>query len=130
MKQVIATQNQENYGAHMWDGKGDCPQNWKFKGGNEYMVEGVPAEVDLVEVVELVRGEIEEHNDFYRVDIIGYQLEADGYMSDFERSQLEYEGHIAYPEPTIQYADIKTVYDYEYSNWSADLDAQAYGELQ
>ena len=33
---VITTQVHENYGAHCWDGKGECPQYWKAKGGNEY----------------------------------------------------------------------------------------------
>jgi len=26
-------QHRENYGAHSWDGKGECPQYWKNKGG-------------------------------------------------------------------------------------------------
>lgn len=33
---VITTQVYENYGSHAWDGKGECPQYWKAKGGNEY----------------------------------------------------------------------------------------------
>jgi len=37
-KLVIHTQHKENYGAHDWDGKGECPQYWKFKGGNTYVV--------------------------------------------------------------------------------------------
>lgn len=41
MKVVIYTQHKENYGAHDWDGKGECPQYWKFKGGNTYVVHGV-----------------------------------------------------------------------------------------
>jgi hypothetical protein len=39
MKLVIQTQHRENYGAHDWDGKGSCPQYWKMKGGNTYVVE-------------------------------------------------------------------------------------------
>ena len=39
MKLVIQTQFCENYGAHDWDGKGECPQYWKFKGGDTYVVE-------------------------------------------------------------------------------------------
>ena len=38
-KLVIQTQHRENYGAHDWDGKGSCPQYWKMKGGNTYVVE-------------------------------------------------------------------------------------------
>jgi hypothetical protein len=34
----VVTQVQENYGAHDWDGTGECPQYWKMKGGNEYKV--------------------------------------------------------------------------------------------
>jgi hypothetical protein len=41
MKLVIQTQIKENYGAHDWDGKGECPQGWKFKGGNTYVVERI-----------------------------------------------------------------------------------------
>ena len=37
MKLVIQTQHRENYGAHDWDGKGECPQYWKFKGGETYV---------------------------------------------------------------------------------------------
>ena len=33
---VITTQVYENYGAHCWDGEGECPQHWKAKGGSEY----------------------------------------------------------------------------------------------
>jgi len=39
MKLVIYTQFRENYGAHDWDGKGECPQYWKNKGGDTYVVE-------------------------------------------------------------------------------------------
>ena len=41
MKIVINTQYKENYGAHDWDGTGECPQYWKFKGGSTYVVSGV-----------------------------------------------------------------------------------------
>lgn len=37
MKAVIQTQIRENYGAHDWDGVGECPEYWKFKGGNTYV---------------------------------------------------------------------------------------------
>jgi len=39
MKLVIHTQFKENYGAHDWDGTGECPQYWKFKGGETYVME-------------------------------------------------------------------------------------------
>ena len=41
MKIVITTQVRENYGAHDWDGVGACPQYWKCKGGDTYVVPGL-----------------------------------------------------------------------------------------
>lgn len=38
MKLVVYTQYLENYGAHAWDGEGECPQYWKSKGGDTYVV--------------------------------------------------------------------------------------------
>ena len=37
MKAIVQTQHMENYGAHDWDGQGECPQYWKPKGGNTYI---------------------------------------------------------------------------------------------
>jgi hypothetical protein len=106
MKLVITTQYQENYGAHDWDGEGECPQYWKFKGGSEFMVDGVPRNIPLDEIVDMVRGDIETDNDYCRESILGYRLEEDDYLSEFERSQLEYEGQITFKEPRVQYADM------------------------
>lgn len=125
---VIQTQDQENYGAHDWDGQGACPQYWKFKGGQDYKVTGVPADVDPAEVVEMVRTSIEESSEYFRVDIIGYGMETDDYLSQFERSQLEMEGSIGYPEPTIEYSDLMMIADYEAYEEYADQDCYAYGE--
>lgn len=41
MKLVITTQIRENYGAHDWDGVGPCPQYWKNKGGEVYVIENL-----------------------------------------------------------------------------------------
>lgn len=38
MKLAIHTQYRENYGAHDWDGQGECPQYWKFKGGETFVM--------------------------------------------------------------------------------------------
>ena len=40
----LDTQYRENYGAHCWDGTGDCPQHWKFKGGSTYFIHADSAE--------------------------------------------------------------------------------------
>ena len=35
---IFHTQFRENYGAHNWDGEGECPQPLKSKGGPTYIV--------------------------------------------------------------------------------------------
>ena len=110
MKLHIQTQIQENYGAHDWDGEGACPQHWKFKGGNDYMVA-----VDAVKageffdkkcemIADSVRGQIEENSDYYRETILGWTLVADDFLTDFEQSQLEYDGAIVYPARVLELA--------------------------
>jgi hypothetical protein len=99
MKLMITTQVQENYGAHDWDGEGECPQRWKFKGGNDYSYAlGSYARTyeALAELVEALRGQIEEDCIGYREYILGWSVEADDYLTDFEQSQLDYEGKITY----------------------------------
>ena len=100
MQLLITTQTQENYGAHDWDGVGECPSYWKFKGGQDYKYDlgafGRNPEA-ITELVMALRGQIEENNDYFRNDIIGWEVVADDYLTEFEQSQLEYEGRIAYP---------------------------------
>lgn len=127
MKLVIQTQEYENYGAHDWDGEGACPQRWKAKGGSEYMVCNIPTTVAVDLIVDMVRTEVEFRNEGFESQILGYSVEADEYLSAFERSQLEYEGRIVYPEPRVDYSDLKAVVDREYAEWAADQDAIYYG---
>ena len=47
MNVLVMTQIRENYGAHDWDGTGECPQMWKCKGGEDYIIEGAPSVEDL-----------------------------------------------------------------------------------
>lgn len=47
MKIVIYSQYQENYGAHDWDGTGECPQHWKMKGGGIYVVPNLTVDQTL-----------------------------------------------------------------------------------
>ncbi len=102
MMLVIQTQDYENYAAHEgFQGE----HRWKAKGGSEYKVTGVPA-CDPAEIVEQVRSEIEQNNDYFQTQIIGWRLESDDYLSEFEQSQLSYEGEIRYREPEIDYADL------------------------
>jgi len=105
MQLLITTQTQENYGAHDWDGEGACPQYWKFKGGQDYKFDlgsTLRNAQSLAELVEHFRGQIEEDNDYYRNHIIGYEVVADDYLTEFEQSQLDYEGRITYPATRLE----------------------------
>jgi hypothetical protein len=127
MKLVIHTQHYENYGAHDWDGEGECPQYWKAKGGDEFMVLNIPTSVSVDQIVDMVRDQVEFRNEGFESTIIGVEVEQDDYLSSFERSQLEYDGSITYPERRVEYADIRAVFEHEYAEWAADQDAIYYG---
>ena len=105
MKLHITTQYMENYGAHDWDGTGECPQYWKFKGGEDYFYQlGAvePSAEHIAELVQVLRGRFEYDHEGARNYIVGYGVVADDYMTDFERSQLEYDGRVAYPAVMLQ----------------------------
>jgi hypothetical protein len=95
-KLLISTQVYENYGAHDWDGTGECPQYWKAKGGNDYVVKDFADFLRAKEAVESLRSEVEEDNDYYREHIIDWEIVEDDYLTEFEKSQLEYDGKITY----------------------------------
>jgi len=95
-KLLITTQVYENYGAHDWDGVGECPQYWKAKGGNDYVVKKINVN-KVTETVMALRGQIECDNEGFREHIIGWEVVANDYLTEFEKSQLEYEGSIRYP---------------------------------
>ena len=96
-KLLITTQVYENYGAHDWDGKGECPQYWKAKGGNDYVVKKFKDINKVTETVMALRGQIECDNEGFRETIIGWEVVSDDYLTDFERDQWEYEGVIRFP---------------------------------
>ena len=103
MMLVIQTQDYENYAAH--EGFTGAFR-WKAKGGSEYKITNVPANVDHDEIVDMVRPEIERFDDYFQTFIIGYGIEPDDYLSWFEKSQLEYEGEIAFAEPLLDYNEV------------------------
>ena len=77
---VITTQHRENYGAHDWDGKGECPQYWKFKGGNTYVVRDLStahinkiAEQGIPTLTKL----IESSDHYFQEYILGWEIVED-----------------------------------------------------
>ncbi len=100
MKLHIVTQYMENYGAHDWDGEGSCPQRWKFKGGEDFFYPlGLAGRSDeaIAELVNHFRPQIEWDDVGSRQFIVGYGVVEDNFQTDFERSQMEYEGFIQFP---------------------------------
>jgi hypothetical protein len=101
----------ENYGAHAWDGTGACPQYWKMKGGEDFFValDGFNpdhefADKKLAMIVDSVRSKIEWNDVGSRQYVVGYSVVEDDYMTEFERSQLEYEGRIDHPACVLELA--------------------------
>ena len=100
MKLLITTQVYENYGAHDWDGKGACPQYWKAKGGSDYVIRNINVN-QATETVMAIRGQIEQDTDAFRETVIDWSIVADDALTEFEQSQLNYEGVIRYPSKEI-----------------------------
>ena len=101
-KLLITTQVYENYGAHDWDGEGDCPQYWKAKGGNDYVVKKFRGSAfDTTTAVMALRSQIEEDSNYFRESILDWRLVKDDYLTEFEQSQLDYEGKITYPSKEL-----------------------------
>ena len=90
MKLLITTQVYENYG-----------YRWKPKGGNDYVIRDVDS-CDMIDViVDRVRGQIEQDNQAFRETIIDWTIVADDHLTEFEQSQLAYEGKIRYGSKEI-----------------------------
>jgi hypothetical protein len=96
-KLLITTQVYENYGAHDWDGVGQCPSYWKAKGGSDYVVKKFKGgSTDATLAIMALRSQIESDNDHFRETIIDFRIVKDDYLTEFEQSQLDYEGKITY----------------------------------
>jgi hypothetical protein len=98
---VIRTQYRENYGT-------ETEPYWKFKGGSDYKVTNVPTNALAHEVVDAVLSKvdyIEYEGPMSEQYILDWSVEDDGYLSEFEQSQLQYDGEITFPEPTIEYKE-------------------------
>lgn len=116
MKLYIFTQDQENYGTHDWDGEGEVPQYWKSKGGTDYIVD-IPgfrwnaefAEKNLRMIVDELRFIIDESSDYYRSSIIGYEKVDDDFMTEYEQSQMQYDGKVMFPAIRKTYNEMMLV---------------------
>lgn len=84
MKVIIYTQYRENYGAHDWNGEGECPQYWKNKGGDSIIVP-LTGKLDI-EVADKIFDELEPlityKNNGSQVYILSYRAISDGIHTD------------------------------------------------
>ena len=88
-KLLITTQVLENYGSlhHPF---------WKAKGGSDYVVKNFRDFNRVNEVVMALRSQIEIDNPFCQEYIAGWEVVADDYLTEFERSQLQFEDKVSY----------------------------------
>jgi len=71
MKLVLHTQFRENYGAHDWDGEGECPQYWKMKGGNTYICEMDLEQAQSEEFYNLIEGCVTHKSEYAEEYVVG-----------------------------------------------------------
>lgn len=93
-KLYIITQTYENYG------DAENPY-WKPKGGSDYFVPGVDIN-SAREIVEALRPQVECNNEFYTEHVLSWEVVSDDYMTEFEQSQLDYEGVIRFPTKVLE----------------------------
>lgn len=102
MKLMIFTQVHENYGS-------ESDPYWKPKGGDDYFV---PVSMDdllasenkaafLRGLVDAARAVIEHRSSMFEEYIIDYSLEDDDFRTEFETSQIEWDGTCFYPSKPV-----------------------------
>jgi len=104
-KLLIITQVYENYA---WNEDGSIGTGadayWKAKGGNEYVVKNFTKFANVAEEVMALRSKVEQDNDYFREYIIDFEVVADDFLTEFEKSQLEYDGTIMFPAKELTWA--------------------------
>lgn len=88
---VVSTQVWENYGAHDWDGKGECPQYWKAKGGRDITIGTFSAEPEYSRAQAMAAQWSSPSSDYSREDMINWTLLAPGRLTSEEQDQLAWD---------------------------------------
>ena len=73
-KLVIQTQYRENYAYPDWDGKGECPQAWKFKGGSTYVINSFKDFNKVTEVMKQLDALITIGNEGFEEYILSWEI--------------------------------------------------------
>jgi hypothetical protein len=112
MKAIIETQYVENYGYHAWDGEGECPQYWKPKGGNTYIVTDIPigviGEKALEQIVQAADAVLNIHkwDNSQHEYVIDSSFEEDNFIPYDEKLQMEYSGKVTYKCPRVSFKEL------------------------
>lgn len=106
----------ENYGAHCWDGEGDCPQAWKNKGTTEKIIESDLSREQAVDLLikgqdtyhtvmnQVVLREMESSDDYAQIDFYRWEIKPKGWTAMFNRHDLSLEDW-----HNLQYIDVEKV---------------------
>ena len=101
---IVYTQVYENYAAHAgFTGE----YHWKAKGGNEFEIAQFD-ETSIPQVEALYRKAVEDlcfRDEHFEEYAIGYEILADDALTDYEQSQMQYEGSVQYPR-TIKHLSV------------------------
>lgn len=102
MKAIFFTQVYENYAVRE-DGTIGTGANayFKAKGGDEYVVLNVD-KTQMSRILAEVRAKVEVSNDYFRETVVDFQLVEDDYLTEYEKSQLEYDGCIVYSPKELE----------------------------
>lgn len=102
MKAIFTTQVYENYAIREDGSIGTgADAYFKAKGGDEYVVLNVD-KTQMSRILAEVRAKVEVSNDYFRETVVDLQLVEDDYLTEYERSQLEYDGRIVYSPKELE----------------------------
>ena len=102
MKAIFTTQVFENYA---WREDGSIGTGadayFKPKGGDEYVVKNVDKS-QMLRILKEVKAQVEVSTDYFRETVVDFVLVEDDYLTEYERSQLEYDGCIVYSPKELE----------------------------
>ena len=102
MKAIFTTQVYENYAVREDGSIGTGAEAYfKAKGGDEYVVLNVD-KTQMSRILAEVRAKVEVSNDYFRETVVDFQLVEDDYLTEYEKSQLEYDGCIVYSPKELE----------------------------
>ena len=102
MKAIFYTQVYENYAIREDGSIGTGAEAYfKAKGGDEYVVLNVDKS-EMSRILAEVRAKVEVSNDYFRETVVDFQLVEDDYLTEYEKSQLEYDGRIVYSPKELE----------------------------